>query len=64
MVPELAALTTTLSGIATPNTYAQNLVPRELRDDDALFPNADTLARCHPIRNLGAQEPRLASAWP
>jgi hypothetical protein len=35
-----------------------------LRDDEGLFPTADTLARCHPLHDLGEDERLLASAWP
>jgi spermidine/putrescine-binding protein len=61
--PELAATTTTQGGFATPNEPARRLLPRELRDDEDLFPGADTLARCHALRDLGDNESRLAAAW-
>jgi spermidine/putrescine-binding protein len=60
MDPELAARTTLLGGFATPNEAARRALSRELRDDEALFPGLDTLARCHAVRDLGADEARLA----
>jgi spermidine/putrescine transport system substrate-binding protein len=63
MGPELAARTTLLAGFATPNEAARWLLPRELREDRSLFPDADTLARCHVFRDLGPEEARLTSVW-
>lgn len=64
MDPELAAQTTALHGFATPNNPARRLLPRDLREDGALFPPAETLARCHALRDLGEGEARIAAAWP
>ena len=64
MDPELAALTTLTNGFSTPNEAARRLLPDDLRDDQGLFPTADTLARCHPLHDLGDDERLLASAWP
>jgi spermidine/putrescine transport system substrate-binding protein len=63
MDPGLAAATTALNGFATPNEAARRLLPAELRDDPALFPDAETLGRCHILRDLGDDERRLADAW-
>ena len=62
MDPELAVLATRRFGYATPNDAARRLLPGDIRDDRALFPDADTLARCHVLRDLGPDEPRLAAA--
>jgi spermidine/putrescine transport system substrate-binding protein len=62
MSPELAARTTSLSGFATPNRPARRFLTTELRADKALFPDDDTLARCHTLRDLGDAEPRLLGA--
>lgn len=64
MDPELAALTTLQNGFSTPNEPARRGLPDDLRDDEGLFPAADTLARCHPLHDLGEDERLLASAWP
>jgi hypothetical protein len=47
-----------------PNREARRLLPVELRDDPALFPDRATLARCHALHDLGAEEQRVASALP
>jgi spermidine/putrescine transport system substrate-binding protein len=62
MSPELAARTTSLSGFATPNRPARRFLTTELRADKALFPDDDTLARCHTLRDLGDAESRLVGA--
>lgn len=63
MDPVLAAITTTAFGYATPNAAARALLVRELRDDPALFPDELALRRCHALRDLGAEEARLAAVW-
>lgn len=62
MDPELAVLATRRFGYATPNDAARRLLPGDLREDRVLFPDADTLARCHVLRDLGPDEARLAGA--
>lgn len=64
MDPVLAARTTRLHGFATPNGAARDLLPPELRDDPALFPDEATLARCHRLRNLGRSVRRLSVIVP
>jgi spermidine/putrescine transport system substrate-binding protein len=64
MEPELAALTTLHGGFATPNEAARRRLPTDLRDDENLFPSAETLARCHALHDLGKNETLLGSAWP
>jgi spermidine/putrescine-binding protein len=64
MDPELAVLTTLQNGFSTPNEAARRRLPDDLRDDECLFPPADTIARCHPLHDLGEDERLLASAWP
>jgi spermidine/putrescine transport system substrate-binding protein len=64
MDPALAAETTIRGGFATPNEAARDLLPHELRDDDALFPDRETLARCHVLRDLDEDEALLLKASP
>ena len=64
MDPQLAALTTLKNGFSTPNEAARRRLPDDLRDDEGLFPTADTLARCHCLHDLGQDEQLLATAWP
>jgi spermidine/putrescine transport system substrate-binding protein len=64
MDPDVAALTALGNGFSTPNEAARRRLPDDLRDDEGLFPTADTLARCHPLHDLGEDERLLASAWP
>jgi spermidine/putrescine transport system substrate-binding protein len=64
MEPALAALTTLHGGFATPNEEARCRLPTDLRDDENLFPSAETLVRCHALRDLGVNETLLGSAWP
>ena len=64
MDPDLAALTTLENGFSTPNEAARRRLPNDLREDEGLFPTADTLTRCHPLHDLGDDERLLASAWP
>ena len=63
MDPDLAVYTTEHYGYATPNQAARRLLPRPLQADTALFPDADTLARCHVFRDAGPEEHRFADAW-
>ncbi len=63
MAPDIAALTTLETGFATPNEPARLQLPKDLRDDERLFPSAETLARCHALRELGEAEKLLASTW-
>lgn len=63
MDPELAAQTTERTGFATPNESARRRLPEALRNDTVLFPDADVLQRCRPLRDLGPDEPRLLRAW-
>ncbi len=63
MDPELSAQTTALHGFATPNETARRMLPRDLRDNDTLFPPAETLARSHALRDLHENEARLAAVW-
>ena len=63
MDPSLAARTTLLHGFATPSDAARALLGAELRDDPTLFPDADTLARCHVLRDLGPAEARLTGLY-
>ena len=64
MDPALAIQSTIHFGFATPNQEARGLLPAELRDDPALFPDRTTLARCHALHDLGEEEGRLAMALP
>jgi spermidine/putrescine transport system substrate-binding protein len=64
MAPELAAWTTIETGFATPNEAARLELPSEVRNDERLFPRAETMARCHPLRDLGEREKLLTSQWP
>jgi spermidine/putrescine transport system substrate-binding protein len=63
MDPTLAAHTTVLHGFATPSDAARALLPADLRNDPALFPDAETLARCHVFRDLGPAEARLVALY-
>ena len=50
-------------GYATPSDAARSLSRARSGDDPSLFPDADTLARCHVFRDAGAEEHRFADAW-
>jgi spermidine/putrescine transport system substrate-binding protein len=63
MDPHVAAYTAEHYGYATPNEAARRLLPRPLQADTALFPDDDTLARCHVLRDAGPDEHRFADAW-
>jgi spermidine/putrescine transport system substrate-binding protein len=63
MDPRLAALTTERYGYATPNDAARGLLPPSLQADSALFPDRDTLQRCHTFRDKGPEEQRFADVW-
>ena len=63
MDPIIAARTTLQYGFATPSDAARAMLPDDLRDDRALFPDADTLTRCHVLRDLGPAEVRLAGLY-
>jgi spermidine/putrescine transport system substrate-binding protein len=63
MDPPLAALTTARGGYATPGRAARALLPAELREDPALFPDSGTRARCHVLRDLGPGEGRMLEVW-
>ena len=64
MAPELAALATLENGYATPNVAARALLPAELRERPALFPDEATRERCHRLHDIGAGEELLAAAMP
>ena len=59
--PGLAAQTTAHNGFATPSEDARALLPTALREDAALFPDAETIARCHTLHDLGDDEVRISS---
>jgi spermidine/putrescine transport system substrate-binding protein len=63
MDPHLAAYTTEHYGYATPNQATRRLLSRPLQTDTALFPDEDTLRRCHVFRDTGPEEHRFADAW-
>jgi spermidine/putrescine transport system substrate-binding protein len=64
MAPERAALATATGGYATPNDAARALLEPALRDDPALFPPPDVLARCEVVRDLGPEgEAALAAVF-
>ena len=63
MDPHLAAYTTEHYGYATPSEAARPLLTRALQADTALFPDEDTLRRCHVFRDAGPEEHRFADAW-
>jgi spermidine/putrescine-binding protein len=54
MEPELSSLATLNGGYATPNDVARALLPPEIRDDETLFPDAETVAGSHPIHDVGS----------
>lgn len=63
MAPELAVRTTREHGYATPNAAARVRLPSDLAEDPVLFPDEATLCRCHVLRDLGADELRLAAVY-
>ena len=63
MEPELAAITTASNGYATPNREARAMLPRELRDDPILFPDASTRKSCFTLEDCGEREGQLAGRW-
>jgi spermidine/putrescine-binding protein len=54
MEPELSSLATLNGGYATPNGAARALLPPAIRDDEALFPDASTIAGSHTIHDVGS----------
>jgi len=62
--PGLAAQTTARNGFATPSEDARALLPTALREDAALFPDAETIGRCHTLHDLGDDEARLTPVPP
>jgi spermidine/putrescine transport system substrate-binding protein len=63
MDPDLLAYTTEHYGFATPNEAARRRLSRPLQADATLFPDEDTLRRCHVFRDTGPEEHRFADAW-
>lgn len=61
--PASAARTTAEHGHATPNAAARALLPAAIRDDPALFPGDDVLARCHTFHDLGAAEAAIVAVY-
>lgn len=61
--PQLAVRTTAEEGYATPSQAARDLLPRGLRDDPALFPGLDVLARTHTLLDLGPDEVAVTSLF-
>ncbi len=61
--PELAALTTATEGFATPSRVARDLLPRDLREDAALFPPEEVLNRCCAFHDLGGHEASLTRIY-
>ena len=62
--PELAAQTTARNGFATPSEAARALLPSALREDPSLFPDAETIARCHTLHDLSDDEAKLEAVVP
>jgi spermidine/putrescine-binding protein len=61
--PELAALTTREEGYATPSEAARDRLPRALREDTTLFPDAAVLRGCRTLHDLGPDEALVVALY-
>lgn len=62
--PELAAVTTTRFGYATPNAAARERLEPALAADPVLFPDASVRERLHVVRDLAPEDAgRIDAVW-
>ena len=63
MEPELSSLATLNGGYATASDAARALLPPEVRDDETLFPDGETVSRCSLLHDLGGGELAMATLF-
>ena len=63
LLPEVALLTASASGMATPNYCARERLPARVRENPTLYPGEDVLARCEIAKDLGEDGKKMDALW-